>query len=623
MSLIKRLWLALGWITLVAVLIAASINLVAAQRYLENELRIKNLDAATALALTISQSATDDITAGLLISSQFDLGHYRRIEFLSPDGKLALQRERITLPPGVPAWFQRLVPIQPEPGVALVQSGWKQLGTVRLQSDPSFAYESLWASVRALGGLFLAGCIILGILGTLFIRSIMQPLLLLVEQAQALAQRRHIEIKPPSTLEFRRIIEALNIHTRNTKKLLDEEARRLDLLKSENEHDALTGLLQRKVFLRHVQAQIQREDTPEYGCLMMVHLNNLEALNQSIGRLQVDGHIRRVVSLARLAMEAHAATVFGRLGARDIGILLPGHDDCASLELVLQSAFLRDESLGVLRIAMGGTVYGRGMAIADVLYTCDQNLTGRSDAAMKVAPALRTVIDWERVLDQAFAGAQWRLATYPVRAQDESLLFHDGFARIQSSLAGQELPAGAFLPWATRRGMVAEIDLEMLRLALDRADTQPQAVCVNLGYQAVCDELVVRRVIDLLRRHPASAAQVLLDIPESVAFEHYAAFERFCLLVRPLGCRIGIEHLDREIGHIGRLHGLGINHFKISATLTSALEKDVPAQGVLRGLCSVVHALGAQVIAEDVAKPSELPLLYALGFDGVSGPALS
>lgn len=623
MSLIKRLWLALGCITLAAFLSAAAINLVTAQRYLENELRIKNHDAATALALTISQGASDDVMAGLLLSSQFDLGHYLRVEFLSPEGKVALQRERLTRPSNVPAWFMQLVPIQPEPGVAVIQSGWKQLGSIRLQSDPTFAYDSLWTSMRALGSLFLAGSLVVGILATWFIRSIMRPLNRVVEQAQALPLRRYIEIKPPSTLEFRRIIESLNEYTRKTKNLLDAEVLRLDRLKSDHERDPLTGIVVRDVFLRQVRARLQRESEHEHGSLLIVRMENLLELNHTIGRPQVDALIQKVVGSLLTVLQQLHEPVFGRLGARDIGVLLPGYTEAPELEALCRAALENDASLSVLDINCGLAVYSHGMSQADLLYACDQSLAGARHEELAPPLAMRGAEEWGRIVERAFAAREWRLALYPVHGPGQHLLFDDGFARIESSVAGKHLVAGAFLPWAMRRGMAGEVDLEMIRLALRQAGQHHTAICINLGYQAICDENVVSRVIELLRGSPERSKRLLLDVSEKIAFAHFAAFESFCRRIAPLGLRIGIEHLDHQVGHVSRLHGLGIHHLKISRTLTYALGHDIQTQGILRSLCTVSHTLGLLVIAEGVDDAANLPLLFAIGVDGVSGPALA
>jgi EAL domain-containing protein (putative c-di-GMP-specific phosphodiesterase class I) len=621
MSLIKRLWIAAACIALVALLTAAGTNLWSAQRYLENELRIKNLDAANALALTVSQSASDSVMAGLLVSAQFDLGHYGRIDFTAPDGSRLVQRERYARPAQAPGWFVRLVSIAPEPGEAVVQSGWKQLGTIHLQSDPSFAYDTLWTSVRVLAALFVAGCVVLGVVGTLFIRGIMRPLNRVVEQAQALVQRRYVEVAPPSTLEFRRIVEALNHHTRKTKELLDGEVQRLDQLKAQYERDPVTGFMVREVFLRHLRAQLQGAETYDHGCLVLVRVDNLAELNHEVGRLQADALLRRLAALSREALAEQDHVLYGRLNSRDLGILLPGRTDLASVELLLHARLRRDESLSLLTLNFAAAVYRTRTAPADLLLVCDQQLSGEQALPPADAAAPRSAEEWGRIIAEAFVAQEWRLVPYPVRGPDQALLFHDGLAQLRSSVAGEALAAGAFWPWIQRQGLAAQLDLEMLRLALDELGETADALCVNVSFPTVCDENALVSFTALLRAQPGRAQRILLDVPESVAFNHFPAFEHFCRLVLPLGCRIGIEHLDHQFGHIGRLHGLGLHYLKVSRALTSELLHDLQAQGILRGLCTVAHALGLQVVGEDIDGASEAALLYELGFDGASGPA--
>ena len=54
MSLVKRLWIAVGLIALAACLTSISINILSAKSYLENEIKVKNMDTANSLALSIS-----------------------------------------------------------------------------------------------------------------------------------------------------------------------------------------------------------------------------------------------------------------------------------------------------------------------------------------------------------------------------------------------------------------------------------------------------------------------------------------------------------------------------------------------------------------------------------------
>lgn len=628
MSLVKRLWIVIGLIIMVAVLTAGAINIRAAQHYLENELRVKNLDTATALALTLSRSAADAVTVELLLSSQFDLGHYQRVDYLGPDGRLLSQRERTASPPVVPGWFIQLVPIAPEPGVAMIQSGWKQLGSIRLYSDPSFAYESLWRSTLVLVELFAIGGLLVGLLGVIYIRRVLRPLHRVVAQAEALAERRYLEVRPPHTLEFRMIVEAMNRLTRKTKSILDEEAARLLRLKIEHEVDPQTGFMVREVFRRNATAEIEREDTPQQGLLMLVHIANLEELNREIGRQQTDHLIGQIAQQLRQSMLALTGVRYGRLGASDFGILLPGESDSTALLGAIHEGVIRGEHGHLLSLSYGSVRYGPHSSMSELLLACDQQLAfataygPAAQSSVRDVP-VRTARDWQEILRVALRAHEFEFALYPVRGPGQALLHTEAPARIRSSVCGETLVAGAFLPWARREGLVGQIDLEIMSSVLATAGRDGHALCVNLGYESVCDEMQLRRIAALLESNRLHATRLCLEVPEGIAFGHPQAFAHFCELVLPFGCQVGIEHLDHHVGHLARLHGLGLSYIKLAPALVKDVRQEIAAQSLLRGLCTVAHTMGLRAIAEGVSIDGDVPLLFELGFDGMTGSAIA
>ena len=88
MSLIKQLWIGIIVLLLLALGGSFIISIVSAKSYLEEQLRVKNMDNATSLALSMSQMEKDPVTLELLISAQFDTGHYEYIKLVDPQKKI-------------------------------------------------------------------------------------------------------------------------------------------------------------------------------------------------------------------------------------------------------------------------------------------------------------------------------------------------------------------------------------------------------------------------------------------------------------------------------------------------------------------------------------------------------
>jgi len=144
MSLIKQLWLAILFTVILASTGSFVLSTLSSKNYLEEQLQNKNTDNVTSLALSMSQLKKDPVTLDLLLSAQFDSGHYRYIGLFNPEGKLISERVNANSQTKAPKWFTKVVPIKVQAGVADVQNGWQQYGSLALESDVNFAYDKLW-----------------------------------------------------------------------------------------------------------------------------------------------------------------------------------------------------------------------------------------------------------------------------------------------------------------------------------------------------------------------------------------------------------------------------------------------------------------------------------------------
>ena len=123
MSLTKQFWLAVVAIMTLAFGISFVVSAWSARNYLEDQLRLKNIDNANSLALSMSQMDKDPVMIELMIAAQFDIGHYKSIRLVSPKGELIAGRFSDAGADGVPAWFIQLIQLDAAPGIAQVQDG--------------------------------------------------------------------------------------------------------------------------------------------------------------------------------------------------------------------------------------------------------------------------------------------------------------------------------------------------------------------------------------------------------------------------------------------------------------------------------------------------------------------
>lgn len=634
MSLIRQLWLAVIASTLFAFSGSFVASMLTARHYLTQQLAIKNNDNAASLALSMSQLDKDPITVELQVAAVFDSGQYASIRLIDPEGKLMIEK---TSTPGVsevPAWFVRLFPIESQPGQALVSNGWNQFGTVELISHSRFAYKELWdGAIKLLVWFIIGGCI-MGLLGMQFLRRIKRPLDAVVGQAQAISERRFVSIAEPSTPELKSLASAMNAMVSRLKSMFAEEAARLETVRREATLDSLTGLANRAFFLNQLDAALNDDDVPPTGSLLMLRLADLAGINRRAGRETADELLRRIATTLQGIAGEKPGSAAARLNGADFALLLPGIQDPAPAAEKLLDALRDLVSAGMIdgeRIGhLASSLYLHGQNIGPLLSRLDAALASaegqgslawwRADQASEQCATSNA--DWKKLLDGAIQTQRLRLIEFPVASNGGQLLHLECPLRLQASEGGEWLPAGSFMPMASRLSMTTELDLAAARLALERIVAGAPAVAVNLSGESILVTSFRNRLLAMIAARKDLAPRLWLEVSEVGAFQHFAEFRAFCNVLRPLGCRLGIEHFGRQFSDIGRLHDIGLDYLKVDGSFIRAIDTQPGNQTFLKGLCSIAHNIGLTVIAEGVQTAEELAALPALGFDGATGPAV-
>lgn len=634
MTLIKQLWIAIGFVAFLAFGGSLVISILSARHYLEQELLVRNVDNATALGLSLTQLPKDAVTIALQINAQFDTGHYRRIRLTAPDGGELFEQSRDVRHPGAPRWFAALVPISTSPGIAQVQDGWLQFGSLSVEGEVDFAHAALWRGALLLLAWFMVGGLLTGLAGSLLLRRITGPLGRVVAQAEALGDRRFVTTPEPSIAEFRSVVRAMNRLTERIRGMLAEEAARLDRYRQIHQHDELTGLLNRAQFMNVLDTALTREDLPERGTLTLMRIGNLDQLNQALGRARVDHLLRELGALLRTHTEKLANCEAARLNGSDFVLLTPERDaDAHFANELLNPLHALIESLGlegITELRAGLSHYRRNTSRNVVLATADRALAlaeQRGPHAIQlpgddIEPLKHTDLDeWREALSTSLDAGRLRLETFAVVASDASAIHHEALARLYLDDHWQS--AGHFIPWAARTGLVTRVDEMVLDHALRLIAADASALCINLSPESLRDTAFRQRLCDRLMSRRAEATQLSIEFAEIGVIRSPAEFHALSQALRPLGCRLGIEHVGRGFSRIPSLHEVGVDYLKIDASLIRGIEANPGNQSFVRGVVILAHTVDVQVYAEGVTSPAERLCLEEIGLDGFTGPLIA
>lgn len=635
MTLGRVLTLAVSALFLVALLGIEAIHLRGAQAHLQGQLESTAQDAATSIGLALGNTMrdVDPAMAETVVNPVFDRGHYARIEYVAPAGQTLVTRVLQAEEGNYPAWFVHLFPLQGPTAESLVSAGWRQLGRIRVTSHPRFAYEQLWATARDtlvyLIVIYLAAMLAL----RLFLRSVLRPLAAVERAAQAISARNFVSLDVrPGTRELGRVVEAMNALSRKVNEAIDAESRRAEKMQAAAYRDPVTGLLNGRGFAARFESTYEGDQQPFSGTLAMVELSDLAAINKVLGPDRCDELLRSAYQQIRQAADG-AGGFTGRWTGGLTILTLPGQGSAAAREALgairaRASAVLREFGIDRSdRIHCGG-VEARGEESTLIAYVrrAEEAVLQAREAPDGIvvlggeepASARGTTDPVETVREALRARRLRLLGQTAYRMSDHRALHIEILARLTDA-TGREMSAAQFMPIVAAHEMFRDLDMNVVRLVIDRARETDEVVSVNVSMRSAEHPEFVEWLAAALSRDPSTASRLVFEIAEHGVVKNEAAAAAFARVVKAAGAGFAIDNYGVHRDSLALIPRLKPAYIKLAGAHTPRMINDAGARFFAESLVSAARNLDVPVIAQMIEDDETFQALGAIGFAGYQG----
>jgi diguanylate cyclase (GGDEF)-like protein/PAS domain S-box-containing protein len=403
------------------------------------------------------------------------------------------------------------------------------------------------------------------------------------------------------------------------------------------EHDPLSGLLNRRGFMReltHEVAYSRRYGGP--GAVLFLDLDDFKWINDNLGHSAGDEVLSEVarVLLGRL----RETDALARLGGDEFAVLLPRTSTSEAHELASSLiASIRDECEIVLpggrRVTLSvginwfGTP-GEELTADDVLTDADSAMYAAKDAGKDRVTMASTAtheqtssrITWAERVRRAVDESLFQLHCQPIIdlatgdvAQWELLL------RLPGERGELILPA-QFLYAAERSGLILEIDCWVLRQAVKLiADQRDWGVdlrlAVNISGRSVGDPELLALVERELQSTAIDPASLTLEVTETAAIANIDRARGFATKLRLLGCRFALDDFGAGFGSFYYLKHIPFDYVKIDGEFIRNLPTHTTDQLILDSIVQMSRGLGKHTIAEFVGSSETVEVLKEHGVD--------
>lgn len=646
MTLLRQLIIVI--VVLFTLLFAGSmaINLHNTRGYLKNQMQGISQDMATSLGLSLSPHIAkgDLVAVESMINAISDSGYIREIVFADVTGKTVIEHIHPVAIKGVPAWFVNSITLETPRGEALIMAGWKKAGTIRISSNPGYAYSTLWNNSVAAFWWFLGFSGLAILLGVIALHYLLRPLRAMEAQAKAICNRDYtIQNETPWTLELRNVVTAMNMMSTKVKEMFKEQADAMERLRAETYIDTLTGLANRK-YLDIQLSQITKERaSSSTNALIFVELHEFKNFSERKGYQAGVELLRGCGALIEeICRETSNLNFFvARLGIANFAIVISDivEESATAIAAKLGSSLIKLKERGLTdlnNIGHIGVAIHHGQAAEQLLSEADMALrTAQVNGPNAVHINTRKNIDgsdtslhwsashWMEVLSNVLTECRIVLHRQPcISCKDDTQILHyETLLRIYGD-DGKLIPANVIIPMAKHLHLTQDFDKHVINDTLDRL-MQPQnanvMMAVNLFPASIQDSGFMTWLCDILRQYASVAPRIAFEITEHGATDNLDALRGWVERVAGTGAKTGLDQVGKGFKSFNYLSTLKLDYIKVDGSYTRDINENKDNQFFVDSLVKFAHGLGISVIAESVETIEERNALKNLRVDGVKG----
>ena len=405
------------------------------------------------------------------------------------------------------------------------------------------------------------------------------------------------------------------------------------------QHDALTGLPNRKLFYVQLEQAFKRVRRGERLAVLYLDVDHLKRTNDTLGHSAGDKLLKGVAD--RLRGCIRDIDVVARLSGDEFAIIqssLNQNSDAAVLATRIREAihepFDLDGNQVVVDISIGISIapddanqFDELLKTADIALYEAKN-TGRGTYCFyepEMNARVQARAELERHMQGALANGEFELFYQPIASLDgNKIASFEALLRWRHPKRGLVSPA-EFIPIAEETGLIIPLGEWVMRTACAEAANWPDdvRVAVNVSSVQLTNKNLVNVVVGAIASAGIKPNRLELEITESVLMQNTFANLATLKRLHELGVQFAMDDFGTGYSSLGYLLSFPFHRIKIDRSFILGLTDKDEARAIVRATVDLARSLSMRVTAEGVETAQQLQQVRTLGCTEIQGYLLS
>ncbi len=412
----------------------------------------------------------------------------------------------------------------------------------------------------------------------------------------------------------------------------------------QSSHDELTGLVNRREFLKCMQQAVDdAKQSKNKHAICYIDIDDFKVVNTNYGYDAGDKLLHEIVKLFQSNTEEN--NVLARIGADQFALLLQNTSTDDAVELIEEIMDQIVDYRFEWKEDRLSVTFSSGIALINANVNDTNNLLQTAESSCSIAKEsggnqVQIAHAGSSRLSRRKKDMEW--ATKIDKALDEDALFlrcqkiaptqphldqrphYEILLGISDELGGAQ-SLGDFIQAAEQHNRMAAVDRWVIQTAFEwlakyeDSITDMSDFSINLSGQSLNNEQLIDFIYQQVNLTSVPIERVCFEVTETAGVTNLSDTADFIETIKGTGCKFSLDDFGTGMSSYSYLKSLPVDYLKIDGIFIKDIANNRNDYAVVKSICEIGHFMEKQVVAEFVQDEKSAAILKEIGVDFLQG----